>query len=197
MECTDAIYFKDNHFSYVHHRYEANDKFEFADKLANDSSCILHTPIVTSYNMGIPIKKEEYQMQLDGKTICLRAYGNLFSEFYVYLGENAFKAYVAGVSFYTNYYGEWRLSSMKSDDFIDFLNLAIAKGLKYACEKHLEVLQKQLNDLETINKWWISQSRCSKDFTKEFQSKMNEIASKTTLLSEKYACIQNWLNQNF
>lgn len=198
MQYTDAVYFRDNQFSLTHHYYDNCDKYEFADKLVNDSTCILHSPVTPSYNSGVPIEKQRHKMVIDGKVVQLCAtVDNPLDDFCIRLGDEPSRTYITGIIVYANNWGEWRISHMNGSTFIDFLNLSINRGLKYACEKHIEVLQMQIHDLAYLDTWLSKHIAEDSNLSTELQRKIINTTSKTTILSEEIAKIQQWINQNY
>lgn len=206
---TTVLCFKNNRFYFDKIEYDAEDSIKYADIIANDSTYVLHDTVMTSFNgSNSYITKHSHEFWVDGMNIRIEKLitdnssvldGN-------YLIELADRVYILGTSMYADFHGSWHLGYLRRDDFIGTLNLILTRGIKYVCEKYIEILNEQLSTLqrtlEEISKVTDSYSIKERDSFKrvnvyEETFRVHEIASKILELSERKSGICKWLLLNY
>lgn len=118
------------------------------DEIVNDSSFLLYSPMISSYNLDQKSEKDRAILYNDRITIGTR--GDTWRQGYYISVDNCFAIMGA---WYKTYIGRSELIGLSPSDLVKYMNLIEEKGILYVRDSYLALKQKELEDISRIKEW--------------------------------------------
>lgn len=151
------------------------------EDIANDSSFILHSPIIAK------LEKRTCNLYDNRIVVCSRGY-QWHRQFCI----NIDQLFDIMGSWGKTYNGEWELSGLSPNEFIQYMNLIEEKGNPFVRDMYLELRQKELDNLLKI-KDLLNEDlliMLGNQVSIETRERIREIASKAAILATTIAKIE-------
>ncbi len=128
---------------------EAGNKIGFSpDEIVNDSSFLLYSPMITSYNLDQ--QSEKNIATLYNNRIVIGTRGDTQRHGYYISVDNCF---VIMGEWNKTYIGRWELTGLSLSGLVKYMNLIEERGISYVRDMYLELKQKELEDISRIKEW--------------------------------------------
>ena len=167
---------------------EAGNKIGFSpDEIVNDSSFLIYSPMITSYNLDQKSEKDRAILYNDRIVIGTR--GDTRRHGYYISVDNCF---VIMGAWYKTYIGRWELTGLSPSELVKYLNLIEEKGISYVRDLYLELKQKEL-EVISRSKEWLNESLSIPYGTQNanfIHDRILEAADKSLILAQCVADIE-------
>lgn len=163
----EVVKFVNGKYSYITNHVSGDIiRGEKADEIVNNPSCILYSPMITTYNLGEKSKKNHVSLYDDRIQILSRG-GEWRGEFCIKV-DNLFNICGAGFN-YLAWHGRWEKRQLSPEEFIQYLNLIEQKGIPYVRDLYFNLLRQELNEIRNTKYFSVEISDQLKGIQTELQ----------------------------